>query len=186
MGLHPKVIFLFLFFLSGPLRPRPRAKVHKQVFLRSGPMKTQISQTDLTLPLIDNNPAGSDHGVPGRCGRQDDCCHKCPVMQQDHKQYLSLAFFLFLQPQPQRANQLAAPGQHHSSLKAQRLALTLPPTPPPGSPLMYTSPPMSTPNQSSQRGPGHLSCINSDLFMSECSVGADRPDRCIPATAVPS
>lgn len=33
----------------------------------------------------------SEHRVRGRCSRQDYSCHKCPVMQQSHKQF----FFFF-------------------------------------------------------------------------------------------
>lgn len=41
--------------------------------------------------VIDYKLTGSEHSVPGRCGRQDYSCHKCPVMQQSHKHF----FFFF-------------------------------------------------------------------------------------------
>lgn len=41
--------------------------------------------------VIDYKLTGREHSVPGRCGRHDYSCHKCPVMQQSHKHF----FFFF-------------------------------------------------------------------------------------------
>ena len=43
--------------------------------------------------MIDYKLPGWERSAPGRYGRQDYSCHKCPVMQQSHKQF-------FFSPEP--------------------------------------------------------------------------------------
>lgn len=178
------------FFLSGPLRPLPQAKVHKHFFWGQALQKHKsVRRTwgclfSYQSRVIDCKPSGSDSSVPGRCGRQDDRCHKCPVMQQDHKQFLSLSFspsLSLLSSHSEPMSLRLCPGP----LLLERLPLTLPPPAPWLSPRVHRPTHVNTkPKQPARLR--HLSCINSDLFMSDRSVGGDRPDRCIPASAVPS
>lgn len=68
--------------------------------------------------MIDYKLTGSEHSVPGRCGRQDYSCHKCPVMQQSHKQF-------FCSREPMNSS---SPRHPSSSSKTQRMPFTLPPS----------------------------------------------------------
>ena len=116
-------------FFAADLAVPPRAKAHRR-FSNCGSQEKQTSVSwtwsrlfSYQSQVIDYKLTGCEHSVPGRCGRQDYSCHKCPVMQQSHKQFF---FFFFCSTEPMNSSSPRHPSS--SSSKTQRMPFTLPPS----------------------------------------------------------
>lgn len=144
-------------FLAADLAVPPRAKAHRR-FSNCGSQEKQTSVSwtwsrlfSYQSQVIDYKLTGCEHSVPGRCGRQDYSCHKCPVMQQSHKQFFFFFFFaarsqwtapLLDTPPPP----LLKPNACHSPYPHQ----------PPAFPHVHKPTHVNTKTQSSPQGHGHL------------------------------
>ena len=112
--------------------------------------------------VIDYKLTGWEHSVPGRCGRQDYSCHKCPVMQQSHKQFFFAAQSQWTAPLLNTPPSPLKPNECHSPYPHQ----------PPASLHVHKPTHVNTKRRAAHKAMDTWDTqltINSDLFMSDRS-----------------
>lgn len=145
--------FSLLFFCSSS---RPSATTSGQSTQELFDCRSQEKQTSVRWTwsclfsyqpqVIDYKLTGWEHSVPGRCGRQDYSCHKCPVMQQSHKQFFFSAWSQWTAPLLDTPPPLLKPNACHSPCPHQL----------PAFPHVHKPTHVNTKRKSGPQGHGHL------------------------------